>query len=55
MKRRPLRQIVDDLERLHNESEAWFQDNIPQRLEVCRTVAAALLHPGSAPGRLTGR
>jgi hypothetical protein len=38
MKGRPLGQIVDDLDRLWQESVTWFQDNVQLRLEACQTI-----------------
>ncbi len=42
MEGRSLQQIVDDLDRLRQESEAWFQDNVQRRLEACKTAEEVL-------------
>ena len=37
IKGRPLRDIVNDLERLNKECEQWYRDNVELRMLACTT------------------
>lgn len=37
IKGRPLKEIIDDVERLHAECKQWYRDNVELRMLACTT------------------